>query len=61
MVVLGQKLFYSGTWLYSDRVVFSRKSDLFGLNGCIRPKVVVFGQSGFIREKVVVFRISCCI
>ena len=53
-------MFYSGKWLYSDRVVFFGKSDLFGLSGCIRAKVVAFGQSGFIREKIVVFRISCC-
>ena len=70
MVVLGQKLLYSGKsdlihakWLnwgkifcIRARVVCSRaKVVVFTKSGCIREKEVVFGKSGCILEKVVVF------
>ena len=66
MVVIGQKLFYSGKtsgipaqnivlgqkWLYLVKVVvFGQKWLYSGKSGCIRASVVVFGKSGCIRAK----------
>ena len=61
-VVFGQKVLYSGKWLYSCKGGCNRaKINVFRQSGCNRAKVVVFDQSGCIRAKVDVFRQSGCV
>ena len=63
MVVIGQKLLYSGKkWLYSGKVaVFVQKWFKLGKSGCIRVKVIISEQGFLFRAIVVLFGQSCCI